>query len=144
MIRKFKNEDIDRVMSIWEASTIKAHPFIDKDYWKSNYDTVKNVYMPMSETFVYDDGEHIKGFISVINNDFIGALFVDVNDQGLGIGSQLMDYTITKYEKLNLAVYKDNEQSVRFYMGKGFKIVGEQKNEDSGYEEYIMEKSKLE
>lgn len=41
MIRKLKNEDINKVMDIWEESTIKAHDFIDKDYWKNNYDTVK-------------------------------------------------------------------------------------------------------
>ena len=139
MIRKLKGEDINKVMDIWEESTIKAHDFIDKDYWKNNYDTVKNVYIPISDTFVYDDGENIKGFISIIDNEFIGALFVDVKDKGLGIGSKLIDYTISKYGKLNLAVYKENVKGVKFYTHKGFKIIKEQKNEDSGFEEYIME-----
>ncbi|MEG2110470.1 MAG: N-acetyltransferase [Clostridium sp.] len=139
MIRKLKNEDINKVMDIWEESTIKAHDFIDKDYWKNNYDTVKNVYIPISDTFVYDDGENIKGFISIIDDEFIGALFIDVKYQGLGIGSKLINYTTSKYGKLNLAVYKENEKAVKFYTHKGFKIIKEQKNEDSGFEEYIME-----
>lgn len=143
MIRKLNNEDIDKVMDIWKESTIKAHEFIDKDYWENNYDTVKNEYIPISDTFVYDDGENIRGFISIINNEFIGALFVDVNYQGLGIGSKLIDYITTKYDKLNLAVYKENEKSVKFYTDKGFKIIEEQKNEDSGFKEYIMEKHYL-
>ena len=46
---------------------------------------------------------------------------------------------MNKYKKLNLAVYKDNKKSVDFYMNRGFNIVKEQKNEDSGYGEYIME-----
>lgn len=139
MIRKLKNEDINKVMDIWEESTIKAHDFIDKDYWKNNYDTVKNVYIPISDTFVYDDGENIKGFISIIDDEFIGALFIDVKYRGLGIGSKLINYTTSKYGKLNLAVYKENEKAVKFYTHKGFKIIKEQKNEDSGFEEYIME-----
>ncbi|MEG1004323.1 MAG: N-acetyltransferase [Clostridium sp.] len=139
MIRKLKNEDINKVMDIWEESTIKAHDFIDKDYWKNNYDTVKNVHIPISDTFVYDDGENIKGFISIIDDEFIGALFIDVKYQGLGIGSKLINYTTSKYGKLNLAVYKENEKAVKFYTHKGFKIIKEQKNEDSGFEEYIME-----
>ena len=52
MIRKLKNEEIDKIMDIWKESTIKAHNFIDKEYWENNYDAVKNVYIPISDTFV--------------------------------------------------------------------------------------------
>lgn len=143
-IRKLKNEELDKVMEIWKLSTIKAHNFIEKEYWENNYNVVKDVYIPMSETFVYDDGEIIRGFISIINNEFIGALFIDINCQGLGLGSKLIDYVSNKYKKLGLAVYKENEGAVKFYQKKGFKIIKEQQNEDSGFVEYIMEKSHLE
>lgn len=139
MIRNIENKDIDKIMDIWLKSTIKAHDFIDEEYWNSNYNTVKDVYIPMSDTFVYEDEENIKGFISIINNEFIGALFVDIDCQGNGIGKELINYVINKYKKLNLAVYKDNKKSVDFYINRGFKIVKEQENEDSAYAEYIME-----
>ncbi|MDB0439418.1 N-acetyltransferase [Clostridioides difficile] len=142
MIRKSNNKDIDKIMEIWEESTIKAHDFISKDYWKNNYNTVKNEYIPISETFVYDDGEEIKGFISIIDKSFIGALFISTNHQSLGIGSKLLDYVIKEYKSLSLAVYKDNKKAVVFYNKKGFNIVKEQVNEDSGFKEYIMEYSK--
>lgn len=139
MIRNIENKDIDKIMDIWLKSAIKAHDFIDEEYWNNNYNTVKDVYIPMSDTFVYEDEENIKGFISIINNEFIGALFVDIDCQGNGIGKKLINYAMNKYKKLNLAVYKDNKKSVDFYMNRGFKIVKEQEDEDSGYKEYIME-----
>ena len=139
MIRKLRDEDLNKVMNIWLESTIKAHNFISEDYWENNYNIVKDVYIPMAETFVYDDGLDIKGFISIINNEFIGALFVDSNCQRLGIGSELIDYILKKYEKLSLAVYKNNKKAVSFYKNKGFKVIKEQVNEDSGFQEYIME-----
>ena len=139
MIRKLKDEDLNKIMNIWLESTIKAHNFISEDYWENNYNIVKDVYIPMAETFVYDDGLDIKGFISIINNEFIGALFVDSNCQRLGIGSELIDYILKKYEKLSLAVYKNNKKAVSFYKNKGFKVIKEQLNEDSGFQEYIME-----
>ena len=46
-----------------------------------------------------------------------------------------------RYKKLNLAVYKENKKSVEFYINRGFKIIKEQVNEDSGHNEYIMEKA---
>jgi len=140
MIRNIENKDIDKIMDIWLKSAIKAHTFISKDYWENSYNTVKDVYIPIAETFVYEDQEDIKGFISIINNEFIGALFVDVDAQGKGIGKSLIDYTLDKYNKLNLAVYKENQKSVDFYIHRGFKIIKEQINEDSAHKEYIMEK----
>lgn len=140
MIRKSENKDVNKIMTIWKESTIKAHDFIDKQYWEDNYETVKNTYLPISETFVYVDQDNIKGFISVIENEFIGALFIDVNYQGEGIGSKLIDYASEKYGDLELAVYKDNEKAVKFYQEKGFKIVKEQETENPKFKEYIMKK----
>ncbi|MGV3026568.1 N-acetyltransferase [Clostridium thermobutyricum] len=138
MIRKLRNEDIEKVMKIWKDSTIKAHDFISKEYWENNYDVVKNTYIPMSETFIYEIENKIKGFISVINNEFIGALFVDINCQGLGVGSELINYVVKEYNKLSLAVYKENKNAVEFYISKGFKIIKEQIDEETGAIEYIM------
>ncbi|MDK2584626.1 N-acetyltransferase [Romboutsia sedimentorum] len=140
MIRNLENKDIDKIMDIWLKSTIKAHDFISKEYWETSYNTVKDIYIPIAETFVYEDDEDIKGFISIINNEFIGALFVDVDAQSNGIGKCLIDYALNKYKKLNLAVYKDNKKSVDFYIHRGFKIIKEQVNEDSAHKKYIMEK----
>ncbi|MBC5997147.1 N-acetyltransferase [Romboutsia ilealis] len=141
MIRDLENKDIDKIMNIWLKSTIKAHNFITKEYWENSYNDVRDVYIPMSETFVYEDKDDIKGFISIINNEFIGALFVDIDYQGNGIGKYLINYAIDEYKKLNLAVYKENKKSVEFYINRGFEIIKEQINEDSGHSEYIMEKT---
>ncbi|MDX5709186.1 GNAT family N-acetyltransferase, partial [Clostridioides difficile] len=48
MIKKLNNKDINKIMEIWEKSTIKAHDFISKEYWQNNYNTVKNEYIPIS------------------------------------------------------------------------------------------------
>ena len=138
MIRKLENKDINIIMDIWLKSTIKAHNFIDENYWRKNYNNVKNIYIPISDTFVYEYNGKIKGFISIINNDFIGALFVDVNSQGMGIGSKLIDYAINIYENLSLSVYKDNENAFAFYKNKNFKILSEEINKETKFLEYVM------
>lgn len=137
-IKEFRREEIDEVMRIWLESTIKAHDFIEKEYWKKNYNVVKEVYIPMAETFVYYEDRNIKGFISIMNKEFIGALFVDVESQGLGIGSKLLEFVKLRYKNISLAVYKMNEKAVKFYINNGFEIIKEQENEDSGFVEYIM------
>lgn len=138
MIRKLENRDIEVIMDIWKDSTIKAHDFIEESYWINNYSVVKDVYIPMSEVFVYEEDNNIYGFIGIIESEFIGALFVDVNKQGLGIGSKLIEFALDKYRQLDLAVYKDNKKSVEFYNKKGFEVILEQENEDSNFMEYTM------
>ena len=138
MIRQLQNKDIDKIMEIWLESTIDAHKFISKEYWNENYNIVIDMYIPMSKTFVYEDNDDIRGFISVINNDFIGALFVEKNYQGQGIGKSLIDYAKNLYDNLSLAVYKENEKALEFYKKMEFKIISENINEDTNCVEYIM------
>lgn len=125
-------------MEIWLNATIEAHKFIPEDYWLNNYRVVKETYIPLSEIFVYEDEEGIKGFISICNNDYIGALFVDINYQGKGIGTKLLDFAKNGHENLQLAVYAENKRSLHFYQKSGFLIDYEQINKDSGVKELIM------
>ena len=138
-IRLSEECDINIIMEIWLESTIRAHSFIEKNYWVNNYDLVKTKYIPYSKTYVYEEGNKIKGFISIIENNFIGALFVDNNSQGNGIGKKLLDFAKEEYKSLSLAVYKENEKALKFYLREGFSIVKEQVNEDSKRLELIME-----
>lgn len=80
-----------------------------------NYNIVKDIYLPNAKTSIFEEDGIIKGFISIIDNFFISALFVDNAYQGQGIGSILINDAINQHEVLSLAVYKDNIDSVRFY-----------------------------
>ncbi|CAM2899200.1 N-acetyltransferase [Hathewaya histolytica] len=138
MIKKLENFEIEEVMDIWLKTNITAHNFIEEDYWVKNYNLVKDEYIPISTTFVYKEDNIIKGFISIIDNSFIGALFVLDDYQGQGIGKSLINHCKSLYPRLELAVYKDNTSSVNFYKKCSFNINVEHPNEDSSFMEYIM------
>ena len=80
MIRQLQNKDIDKIMGIWLESTIYAHKFISKEYWNENYNIVKDVYIPISKTFVYEDNDDIRGFISIIKNVSANALSMEITE----------------------------------------------------------------
>ena len=69
MIRKFEKNDINAVMQIWKNENIKAHKFISKEYWKNNYNYVKEI-LPNAEIYVYVLKENIVGFIGINKNSF--------------------------------------------------------------------------
>ena len=59
MIRKMQNIDINRVADIWLKTNLKAHYFISEQYWKSNYELVKEM-MSQAEVYVYEDNKMIQ------------------------------------------------------------------------------------
>ena len=139
MIRKFKEEDTTKVMTIWTKGNFQAHNFIEKDYWLENYNKVKNEFLPNSETYVYENEDEIQGFISIMNNNYIGAIFVKEPYRRKGIGRKLINYCKEKYETLTLNVYDKNGNAIAFYTAMGFKNIGVQINKETNEKEYILQ-----
>lgn len=84
-----------------------------KEYISKNYETPFN---PEDET---QAGEF-----------YIDSLGVDLNQQGKGIGSKLLQFLINEYvvqkkQKLGLLVDKENPGAKKLYLKLGFQVVGE-------------------
>ncbi len=89
MIRQFEKYDIDEVMQIWQNENIKAHKFISEQYWKTNYNYVKEIIVN-AELYVYVLKQQVIGFIG-LNNNYIEGIFVDSKHQHNGIGKALLN-----------------------------------------------------
>ena len=136
MIRKLLNGDIDRVADIWLKTNLKAHYFISNQYWKSNYELVKEM-MSQSEVYVYEEDKMIQGFVG-LNDEYIEGIFVSDEMQSCGIGKLLLDYVKDKKVSLRLNVYQKNARAISFYQREGFIIEGEGLDEATGEKEYTM------
>ena len=137
MIRKFKDSDIAQVLSLWLEVSIKAHDFIDKEFWESKIEDMKEIYIPSGETYVYEENSIIKGFVSLCN-DTLAAIFVASDSQGNGIGTELINKAKDIRSSLTLTVYKENLKSVNFYKKNGFKAEKEQLDPHTGHTEIVM------
>ncbi|HCN63584.1 MAG TPA: N-acetyltransferase [Pseudomonas sp.] len=137
MIRRFEPRDMDRLLEIWLSASIKAHNFIDASFWQANIESMRDVYIPASETFVIADSSGVLGFYSLLDNQ-LAALFVNPAHQGKGFGKQLLDHAKCLRKALSLEVYKENTSSVGFYTSQGFKRVKEQIDEQTGHAEFLM------
>ena len=130
MIRKLLNGDIDRVADIWLKTNLKTHYFISNQYWKSNYELVKEM-MSQSEVYVYEDDKMIQGFVG-LNDEYIEGIFVSDEMQSCGIGKLLLDYIKDKKVRLQLNVYQKNARAISFYQREGFIIQCEGLDEATG------------
>ncbi|PHV70410.1 N-acetyltransferase [Sporanaerobium hydrogeniformans] len=140
MIRGMRNteEEVRAIMSIWEEANMKAHSFIPKVYWKRNYSLVKETYLPLAVTYVYEEEGKIKGFVSILAKKYIGALFVANECQNQGIGKKLLNYVAKEHGPLTLSVFKKNERALKFYLNNGCQLGELDINEDTLEEEYTL------
>lgn len=137
MIREYRPDDIERVLAIWLAASIQAHNFIEPGFWESNVADMREVYIPASETMVFETAVGIEGFYCLRGNA-LAALFVAPDSQRRGIGSILMQSAQQRRANLELAVYKANTGSIAFYRNHGFSITAERLDAGTGHPELIM------
>lgn len=136
MIRKLAREDLEAVMTIWLETNLKAHDFIEADYWKNNFEVVQEA-LSQAEVYVYIGDTKIKGFIGIVEG-YIAGLFVAEPYRSQGVGRQLLDKVKKLYPSLSLGVYVRNDKAVNFYLREGFKIIKEQEDESTHEKEYLM------
>ena len=140
MIRKFEKNDINAVMEIWVNENIRTHNFIAKEYWKDNYEYVKDI-LPKADIYVYILDEQVVGFVGA-NNNYVEGIFVDINNQHSGIGTSLLDRIKENKDNLTLNVYKKNANAIKFYEKNNFIITSENIDKDTNEIEYTMTWSK--
>lgn len=136
MIRKLQKADINQVADIWLDINIKVHNFIPAQYWKDNFELVKELLL-QAEVYVCEENREIKGFIG-INGEYIEGIFVSDKNQSQGIGKRLLDYIKNKKFGLSLRVYQKNIRAISFYQREGLKIKREDLDETTGEKEYVM------
>ena len=135
MIRLFEFQDLDKIMDIWLQGNLEAHSFIDAEYWKKNFDSVKSV-LPNAEVYVYEEDGEILGFIGM-DAEYIAGIFVAEGHKGQGIGHQLIE-RVKKKKRLSLHVFDKNTGAMAFYLKEGFTVRERMTEKDTSERECLM------
>lgn len=131
MIRKHTEKDLEPIMKIWQDSSILAHPFLNPEFVKKVENDMRKMYIPGSDTWVYEQNGVIIAFISMIGNE-IGGLFVLPDNHSQGLGTQLVNFVKEFNDQLEVEVFEKNEIGRSFYRKAGFRITKQYIHEESG------------
>ena len=132
-----RSDDIESVLEIWLAASLKTHSFISPEYWKRILPHVRNK-ITQSNTIIWEENGRIVGFVSLWDKTFIGSIFVNPELQNKGIGSALILTLQQVWPILSVKVYAKNLRAVGFYRRHGFKIIMSEIDKDTGEEELLM------
>lgn len=130
MIRKYKVLDETKIIDIWSNSSSLAHPFLSTAFVEKVKKDMKDIYLPNTETWVFEKDNVVIGFISMIENE-IGGLFVNPDQQSKGIGTTLVNFIGKFHKELKVEVFRDNAIGRAFYKKYGFKIMKEYFHKES-------------
>ena len=131
MIRDYRESDLEEYMAVWDAASAQAHPFLTDEFVADLRDKVANVYLPVTENWVWEADGHVVGFIALMGNE-IGGLFVDPNHSRAGIGKALVDHARTQRDTLEVEVFTENPIGRAFYKKYGFTEIAQSVHEETG------------
>lgn len=136
MIRKFKSDDLEKVMELWLLGNTEVHSFIPSKYWRQNFREIQRV-VAIARTYVYEYKGEVMGFISTMDGYLLG-IFVNDSIRHHGMGMVLLDCEKQRESSLTVTVYEKNISAVRFFMKQGFKVESELVEESTGERQLMM------
>lgn len=125
-------EDFSCLLDLWLRGTRHGHPFLNPDQLEHQRVLVRDQYMPAAELWLAERGGVILGFIALLDQ-YVGALFVDPDHHGGGIGRALIDHGRALKGTLELEVYALNEGALGFYQRLGFVETGRAVGDGCGF-----------
>ena len=131
MIRCYEHGDLEELLDTWYAASKVAHPFLAEEFFDAERENIPNIYLPMADTFVYENGGKVVGFIALIGKE-VGAIFVHPKFHGQGLGHALMNHAQGLRGNLEVEVFKGNRIGRDFYRRYGFAFMDEHVHEETG------------
>lgn len=132
MIRRYRDQDLDDLLTAWSSASEVAHPFLTQEFLELERKNIPSLYLPNAETWVFENEGRVVGFVSLLANE-VGAIFVHQNQQRRGVGRQLMDKAKGLRGELFVEVFKANTMGCAFYANYGFEVVAEKVHEQTGF-----------
>lgn len=136
IIKKFHLRDEKQLLDLWLDTNLDVHDFVDKKYWRDNFEYVKKAFLK-AEIYTAKEAREILGFIG-LNGSYIEGLFVKKHSRSKGIGQKLLNKAKEINPVLSLNVYLKNEKAQKFYLREGFFIKNKNIDENTGEAQYFM------
>lgn len=120
----------DELLQVWEAAVRSSHHFLSEDDIDFYRPRVRDMYLPAVDLYaVRDNG--IAAFMG-LGDDMVEMPFVLPAEKGKGYGSALLNYALQEKHIHRVDVNEDNEEAYRFYLRRGYRVIGRDETDADG------------
>lgn len=131
MISQPTPSDYDELIQLWEASVRSTHHFLTEENIRFYKPLIRNQYFPSVDLFIIrNEAGSIAAFMG-LSDELIEMLFVHPDEQGKGYGKQLINYALDEKQINKVDVNEQNEKALRFYLKRGFDVIGRDATDSS-------------
>ena len=130
-LRPAQPTDAPKLLQIWLDASRVGHAFLGEETLQEQLPKLRDVYIPHADNWVAIEGDHILGFIGMIDNH-IGGLFVAPEAHRRGVGRFLVEHVASRIGELTVEVYEQNRSACSFYRSCAFEQVGRKELDDEG------------
>lgn len=131
MIRLYQERDEEAIIDVWYQASLIAHPFLTEVFLEEEKGSLREIFLPNSQTWVYEEEGKVVGFISLMDDE-VGGIFVRPSIQRQGVGKALMDKASSLHDYLELDVFEANKVGRAFYAKYGFVPIRKYTDETTG------------
>ena len=113
---------VEQLLKVWESSVRATHLFLSNEEIENIKKYVPQALKEISYLILFNDESNRPiGFMG-INHQMLEMLFIAAKNRGHGIGKQLLNDGVEKFNINELAVNEQNPQAKGFYEHMGFKV----------------------
>ncbi len=123
---------INELLEVWEDSVKATHLFLSSEEIKNIKEYVPQALKGVSHLIIIENENHKPIAFMGIEDTKLEMLFIKNSERRKGLGKQLLNYGIEKYNVNELAVNEQNPYALGFYEHMGFQIYKRSELDEQG------------
>lgn len=122
---------INQLLEVWEDSVKATHLFLSNKEIESIKEFVPQALNAVSSLVIVENNNIPIAFMGV-ENQKLEMLFIKNSEREKGVGKQLLNYGIEKYNIKELVANEQNQNAKEFYEHMGFKVYQRSELDEQG------------
>lgn len=123
---------INKLLEVWEDSVKATHLFLSTEEIKNIKEYVPQALKEIEHLIIMENENHTPVAFMGIEDTKLEMLFIRNSERKKGLGKQLLNYGIEKYNVNELTVNEQNPNAKEFYEHMGFKIYKKTEFDEQG------------
>ena len=124
-------EDYEELLQLWEASVRSTHHFLTEADIRFYQELVPQYFPAVALHIIRNRQGKITAFMG-LSDETIEMLFVHPEEQGTGLGKQLICFATQEKGIRKVDVNEQNTDALHFYHHMGFQVIGRDETDSSG------------
>ena len=118
------------LIKVWEESVRSSHHFLSEEDLRYYRSRIYDIYFQAVELYVIRR-PYVVAFIG-LSDDMVEMLFVLPTEKDKGYGTALLNYAFEGKHIRKIDVNEQNVEAYRFYLRRGYKIIGRDEKDADG------------